>query len=160
MKREFSLGRVAAKLVLTVALLSMITLPAICVYYNRQIAHLEREVQLREQLYKSSVSTAQDMHENDVANMIERDEEFEEYIEHFKQAVYTYLDFQTYLPEMSFEEWQIMRAEPDTMLDNYGGYTEDQQHIDDVNEELDIILNMVNYLESEEYDGCLDFANE
>lgn len=160
MKREFSLGRVAAKLVLTVALLSMITLPAICVYYNRQIAHLEREVQLRESLYKSSVSTAQDMHKNDVANIIKRDEEFEEYIEHFKQAVYTYLDFQTYLPEMSFEEWQMMRAEPDTMLDNYGGYNEDQQHIDNVNEELEIILNMVNYLESEEYDGCLDFANE
>lgn len=160
MKREFSLGRVAAKLVLTVALLSMITLPAICVYYNRQIAQLERDVKLREQLYQSSVSTAQDMHENDVANMIERDEEFEQYIEHFKQAVYTYLDFQTYLPEMSFQEWQIMREEPETMLDNYGGYNEDQQHIDNVNEELEIILNMVNYLESEEYDGCLDFANE
>ncbi len=160
MKKEFSLGRVAAKLVLTVALLSMVTLPAICVYYNRQIAQLEKQVALKDSLYKSSVSTAQEMHENDVANMIKKDEDFEEYIEHFKQAVYTYLDFQTYLTEMSFEEWQIMRAEPETMLDNYGGYNEDPQHIDSVNEELDIILNMVNYLESEAYDGSLDFANE
>lgn len=157
---NFSLGRVAAKIVLTMALMSMLALPAVCVYYNRQIAHLEKDVQLREQLYKSSVSTAQDMHENDVRNMLKRDEEFELYLEHYHQAIYTYLDFQTYLPEMSFEEWQMMRAEPETMLENYGGYNEDPQHIDNVNEELDIILNMVNYLESEAYDGSLDFANE
>lgn len=160
MKREFSLGRVAAKIVLTMALMSMLALPAVCVYYNRQIAHLEKDVQLREQLYKSSVSTAQDMHENDVRNMLKRDEDFEQYLEHYQQAIYTYLDFQTYLPEMSFEEWQMMRAEPETMLENYGGYNEDPQHIDSVNEELDIIMNMVNYLESEAYDGSLDFANE
>lgn len=157
---NFSLGRAAAKIVLTMALMSMLALPAVCVYYNRQIAHLEKDVQLREQLYKSSVSTAQDMHENDVRNMLKRDEDFEQYLEHYQQAIYTYLDFQTYLPEMSFEEWQTMRAEPETMLENYGGYNEDPQHIDSVNEELDIILNMVNYLESEAYDESLDFANE
>lgn len=157
---NFSLGRAAAKIVLTMALMSMLALPVVCVYYNRQIAQLEKDVKLKEQLYKSSVSTAQDMHENDVRNMLKRDEEFEQYLEHYKQAIYTYIDFQTSLPEMSFEEWQIMRAKPEIMLKNYGGYNEDPQHIDNINEELDIILNMVNYLESEAYDGSLDFANE
>ena len=158
--KNFSLGRVAAQLALAIMLLSTLALPVICIVYNNKVDKLEAQVQLKDQLYKSSVSTAQDMHENDVKNMLKRDEDFEIYLEHYKQAIYTYLDFQTQLPKMSFEEWQITRAEPEVMLENYGGCNKDPQHIDSINEELDIILNMVNYLESEEYDGSLDFTNE
>lgn len=158
--KNFSLGRVAAQLALSIMLLSTLALPVICIACNSKIDKLEAQVQLKDQLYKSSVSTAQDMHENDVANIIKQNEEFELCLEHYQQAIYTYLEFQTYLPEMSFEEWQLMRSEPEIMLENYGGYNEDPQHIDSINEELDIIMNMVNYLESEEYDGSLDFANE
>ena len=156
---NFSIGRVAAQLTLAVMLLSTLALPVVGLTMNSKIAKLETQLKLKEEQNAFLERTAEEAYNEYTDSIIANEEAEELLIEHYQQAIYTYLDFCSYTPQMTFDEWQLMREEPETMIDNYGGYTDDEEHIDDINTELDIILNMVDFLESEAADGPVDTGN-
>lgn len=159
MNNKFSIGRVAAQLTLVVMLLSTLALPVVGLAMNRKITNLEKQLKLKEEQCAFLERTAEEAYNEYTDSIIANEEAEELLIEHYQHAIYTYLDFCSYTPQMTFDEWQLMREEPETMIDNYGGYTDDEGHIDDINTELNIILNMVDFLESEAYDEPVGTSN-